>query len=286
MITVEQLRHRAALTARARTRRRPRAAPRALPPRGAVLAYTQLLGGVSAEMDAALLSALRGEGVVARADGPADGGGGPALSVLPGHLARLVARLEGAFGAIVGRASLVRALDAVGGQVDAWAGAQLARQIAAVIGIDPGTTGPDVGRQLRAFRESNLALIRTLAADRVAAVRTVLERRGIGGRVEQIAADIEAEAGATPARAALIARDQVLSLNAQVTEARHRAAGITEYVWRTSRDARVRESHRALEGRTFRYADPPVVDERTGRRENPGQDFRCRCTADPILPGI
>jgi SPP1 gp7 family putative phage head morphogenesis protein len=72
----------------------------------------------------------------------------------------------------------------------------------------------------------------------------------------------------------------------QVTQARHQAAGVTEYVWRTSRDERVRQRHKELDGSRQKYSDPPVVDEATGRRAHPSDDFQCRCTADPVLPGI
>ena len=103
-------------------------------------------------------------------------------------------------------------------------------------------------------------------------------------RVEDIAARIREETQATPARAQLLARDQVLKLNNSVTQARHQAAGVTEYIWRTSRDERVRSRHKELEGTQQAYASPPIVDRRTGRRAHPGGDYQCRCTAEPIIP--
>lgn len=119
---------------------------------------------------------------------------------------------------------------------------------------------------------------------KVTRVRTELTEAGPGVRVESIAQRIQEETEVTESRAALIARDQVLKLNADVTEAQHVAAGITEYVWSTSSDERVRKSHRDLDGQRFKYSEPPIVDVRTGRRENPGRDFQCRCVAVPVLP--
>jgi SPP1 gp7 family putative phage head morphogenesis protein len=107
-----------------------------------------------------------------------------------------------------------------------------------------------------------------------------------GARVEEIAQRIAETTDATASRARLIARDQTLKLNAEITEARHRAAGVTEYVWRSSRDERTRERHKELDGTRHRYSDPPVIDERTGRRGNPGDDYQCRCTADPVITGF
>jgi SPP1 gp7 family putative phage head morphogenesis protein len=122
-----------------------------------------------------------------------------------------------------------------------------------------------------------------MGREKIARVRSILDE-GAGDRVEDIAAKIREETQATPARAQLIARDQVLKLNNGVTQARHVAAGVTEYVWRTSRDERVRSRHKELEGTTQAYTEPPVVDRRTGRRAHPGGDYQCRCTAEPIIP--
>lgn len=62
-------------------------------------------------------------------------------------------------------------------------------------------------------------------------------------------------------------------LNAQITQQQQADAGVTEYVWRTVGDGRVRESHRHLNGKQFKYSDSPVVDTKTGRRANPGEDY-------------
>lgn len=48
-----------------------------------------------------------------------------------------------------------------------------------------------------------------------------------------------------------------------------------QYIWRTQEDDRVRSSHAANNGKIFSFDDPPS----TG---NPGEDFGCRCWAEPI----
>ena len=37
-----------------------------------------------------------------------------------------------------------------------------------------------------------------------------------------------------------------------------------------------------LNGKKFRWDDPPVVDIRTGERGHPGMDKHCRCYAEPV----
>lgn len=69
-----------------------------------------------------------------------------------------------------------------------------------------------------------------------------------------------------------------------VTDYREKLAarlGIGEYIWRTMRDDRVRKCHRLLEGQTFSWDNPPVVDDSTGFRGHPGDAANCRCF--PIL---
>jgi len=51
----------------------------------------------------------------------------------------------------------------------------------------------------------------------------------------------------------------------------------THYIWRTSGDGKVRDSHAANNGKIFAWDDPPP----TG---HPGEDFGCRCTAEPYTP--
>jgi SPP1 gp7 family putative phage head morphogenesis protein len=139
-------------------------------------------------------------------------------------------------------------------------------------------------RRVDEFAERNAGLIGGLnrvAAERVERFFAKVETGGL--HVEAMAERLETEFNVGEARARLWARDQTLKLHANITEERHKAVGITEYIWTTSGDERVRKDHAALDGQTFSYDDPPVVDERTGRRGNPGEDFQCRCTAFPVL---
>ena len=135
---------------------------------------------------------------------------------------------------------------------------------------------------VRQFRKRNVDLIRTIAAEHLRKVDRVLSRSGALHH-EALARQLERTLEVSRSRARFWAIDQTLKLNADVTETQHERLGVEEYVWRTSQDGDVREYHRRLNGRRFRYDDPPVVSK-DGRRENPGKDYRCRCHADPVLP--
>ena len=82
--------------------------------------------------------------------------------------------------------------------------------------------------------------------------------------------------GVSQSRAQLIARDQTGKYFGALTEARHRAAGATKYIWRTAGDERVRPEHAARDGKIYSYDNPPIDG-------HPGIAIRCRCTQSPIF---
>ena len=77
-----------------------------------------------------------------------------------------------------------------------------------------------------------------------------------------------------------ITRDQSNKASGQLTRARHKQLGITEYIWRAISDDRVRDSHAALND-TRQSWDEPVPGEGF-----PGEAILCRCTAQPVVEGL
>jgi len=97
-----------------------------------------------------------------------------------------------------------------------------------------------------------------------------------GLRTEELQKQLRQLDGVSKRRAEVIARDQIGKYNGRMTRIRQENIGVKSYVWRTSSDERVRDEHRARDGRTFYYANPP-------RDGNPGEPVQCRCWADPDL---
>lgn len=175
------------------------------------------------------------------------------------------------------------------GDIALRAGATVARftqrELSRVIGVPLGDALP--ATTLDRFRQENVAKIEGLAVSELDRLAGVLERAGATGlRVEDLAEDIEHEFSVTESYATLLARDQTLKLNGQISERRQVEAGVVRYRWVSSRDERVREEHAALDGTEQSWAVAPVVDQATGRRAHPGQDFQCRCTAAPVLEDV
>ena len=284
MATRAQLAQRRALVAAATKRHPPRAVPPAQLPRPTQ--YTRALVAVAAELNAEILAALADEGLPAPRVDAADG-------AAPFDKGDLLARIRRLAERVVKRrgSAMSTEIDAVAANVGNVTKAEWSRQAKAAVGVDLSAVEPNLAPLTERFRRENLDLIVSMAKDKVARVKAILDDAP-NARVETIRDRILEEGEVTKRQAALIARDQVLSLNGQVAQARHEAAGITQYVWRTSGDGDVRPDHKALNGKVFSYDEPPVVNAsevrrgRAERREHPGQDYQCRCTAEPVIPGF
>jgi SPP1 gp7 family putative phage head morphogenesis protein len=132
--------------------------------------------------------------------------------------------------------------------------------------------------------KENARLITSLPEQMLQQIEGVVSQGVLSGlRHEEMAKAIVRQFGIADNRAALIARDQVLSWHGSLTRLRQVDAGVTHYEFSTSRDERVRPGHRALDGTVQSWAKPPIVDPRTGRRAHPGGDVNCRCAAIPKL---
>ena len=150
-----------------------------------------------------------------------------------------------------------------------------------VLGVDLFTNDRGLADTIEFFSINNMTLSKSLIEQSLdKAQATVFSGFQTGRRWEEIAKDIEKQidpkVGNVVNRARLIARDQISKLNGQLTQERQTNLGVTKYIWRTSQDERVRDSHRELEGTTQSWDDPPSVG-------HPGEDINCRCTAEPVL---
>jgi SPP1 gp7 family putative phage head morphogenesis protein len=141
------------------------------------------------------------------------------------------------------------------------------------------------GTVLRESMARQVGLITSLPTEAATRVhKLAIEARINGTRSTEIAKMIQASGDVSKARATMIARTEVARTGAELTQARAMAAGMTSYVWRTAKDPEVRKDHRLLEGNIYQFANPPIADQRTGARANPGCIYNCRCFAVPLLP--
>lgn len=161
------------------------------------------------------------------------------------------------------------------------------RVMSTVTGINPIQLEPWLDNEVRAFTTGNVSLIESIPSESLTDIEQMIYRDGTRKlSPQQMKEKIEEEFDVTEERARLIARDQVSKFNGRLTEQRQVNTGIEEYFWADGNDGRVRSDHHHLNGKKFRWDDPPITvttGKRAGERNHPGQDIQCRCNAIAVL---
>lgn len=134
----------------------------------------------------------------------------------------------------------------------------------------------------------NVSLIKGLGSEISKRIElTVLESAQNAETYRQLSQRLREIHGFSQRRARLIARDQLGKFSGDLNRQRQEALGITEYVWDTSLDERVRgnpdgrypnarPSHWERHGKTFKWSSPPVDG-------HPGIPIQCRCVARGVV---
>lgn len=145
---------------------------------------------------------------------------------------------------------------------------------------------------LQRWVDENVLKIQRLPQDTLGDMkRIVLEGYRNGETVTTITKQIQNSYNVSKDYASFLARDQLSTLNAQITKFQQTDAGCTHYKWSDSGDSRVRSCHRFLNGKICSWDDPPEMWYETkksgrvytGRRCHPGEDYGCRCVAIPVF---
>lgn len=145
---------------------------------------------------------------------------------------------------------------------------------------------------LRRWVDENVLKIKSIPNETLGSMREIiLTGFKKGQTMTDISKAIQEEYNVSKHKAQMLARDQVATLNSQISKLQQQDAGCTKYRWSTSKDSRVRDCHRALDGKTFSWDDPPEMWYKTkksgivytGRRCHPGEDYCCRCVPIPVF---
>ena len=153
-------------------------------------------------------------------------------------------------------------------------------------------TGEFFREVLDLWTSENVDLIVTIPRSSLGNMKDIVYKGWETGlNTRDIAKLIEKEYHTEKWHAQFIARDQMAKLNAKITKKEQEDAGVSEYIWDSSEDERVRPDHREKNGHRFRWDDPPMIYNYTrsggirpsGRKCHPGEDFQCRCVALPVF---
>jgi SPP1 gp7 family putative phage head morphogenesis protein len=141
-----------------------------------------------------------------------------------------------------------------------------------------------LGEAYKELMAKNVALIKSIPID--AAIRVhglVTENLMQSARADEIAKKILETEAISLNRATLIARTEVSRASSVLTQTRAQRIGSTSYIWHTSKDLLVRKSHKEMDGREFKWSEPPTLSD--GTKTHPGCIYNCRCYPEPVIPG-
>lgn len=170
-------------------------------------------------------------------------------------------------------------VETIGDHVDRGHKREFYRRLGSAVGVEVVASEGFRGRIMDDFVRSNVALMKSVQGSLTVALGQDIEAAFAAGirhedlRRRWVREGLPVRFGTLEGRARVIARDQVSKLNGQLTEWRQRNLGITEYVWRTSGDARVRDSHADLNGTRRSWDQSP----------KPGEEVQCRCVAEAVI---
>lgn len=157
-------------------------------------------------------------------------------------------------------------------------------QQAKVKGINLVAVEPWVEDFVNQKVRDNVGYIKNIQEEAYGRIEQVV-REGVerGSSAKVIRKSILEQVDITEGRAQFLAVDQAGSILGQMTAERHQRLGIEKFTWDTSGDERVRDEHKALDGKVFSYDEPPTIN---GRQVLPGEDYRCRCVGVPVFDDV
>ena len=132
---------------------------------------------------------------------------------------------------------------------------------------------------------NNLELfVKKFTDEQIIELRSFTQQNATAGfRASNLEDELQRSFNVSKNKARFLARQETSLFTSNYTKQRYLTSGIDTYTWSTSQDERVREDHQILNGKSFSFEDPPIVDRRTGRKANPGEDYGCRCVAIPVI---
>lgn len=138
--------------------------------------------------------------------------------------------------------------------------------------------------------QTNMDLwIQNFSEEQILDLRKKIKKSVVAGnRYGSMISTIQDSYDVTEKKAKFLARQETKLLVTKLKETRYTEAGIPSYRWKCVKGTAlhpVRPSHKILDGTVHRWDAPPVTTEpgEPARRNNPGQDYNCRCVAIPVI---
>lgn len=128
---------------------------------------------------------------------------------------------------------------------------------------------------LDSFIEEHKKLVKSVQREQLDEIGLAIHRGIREGQLQKdMAKKIRLVTNISKRRAQLIARNAPLHYSGLITKHHQISAGIKSYIWQSSRDERVRDSHRKYDGEIFIWDSPGP---------HPRSEVNCRCDAVPFI---
>lgn len=148
--------------------------------------------------------------------------------------------------------------------------------------ITPELSEEDKQEISRTYTNNMNYYIKSFGDERIPLMRQKVQELVLNGdRFSEVEKMLNREFNVWGNKAKFLAQNETNIMLAELKKVEYQKQGFDMFIWRTITDGRERELHRHLNGRVFRYDDPPIIDLRTGQRGLPGQTYNCRCEAIP-----
>jgi SPP1 gp7 family putative phage head morphogenesis protein len=142
-------------------------------------------------------------------------------------------------------------------------------------------------QELKNAAELNVALIKSIQEKQTEQLEAAVMSAVKGGsNFETVIEEVERQSTKGRAYAEMVGRDQVAKTYAAINQERSEKAGFPGYFWIATNDGKTRPGHADAELHdTFHlWSNPPLVKGENGqpdRNLHPGEDYNCRCIAEP-----
>lgn len=151
------------------------------------------------------------------------------------------------------------------------------------IEIVPELTEQERANLAEGYNNNIKLFIKDFIEEETKELRELVEKNAFAGnRATNLQDIIKKRKDISFKKAKFLARQETALLVSKYKQQKYQSAGITKYRWSTSKDERVRQIHKDLNNTIHEFSNPPITDNK-GNKNNPGEDFGCRCVAIPIL---
>lgn len=162
------------------------------------------------------------------------------------------------------------------------AGRQVKKNVRSINLIVPELTEEQKEEIAREYTNNMKFYIKDWEEKKIPEMRAKVQQLTLAGyRADTVADLIEKEYNIGKNKAKFLAQNETSIMLAEYKKVTYQEMGFDKFVWRTIIDGKERKLHEKLNGTTWKWNDPPVIDERTLQKGLPGETYNCRCQAQP-----